>query len=73
MGVRFAHHQIPAELTITTDGAFWSPFGPTIRNGTIATDLLITRTIEPLERPAAALAVLVGALPDGNDANIGIR
>ncbi len=73
IGVRFAHHQIPAELTITTDGAFWSPFGPTVRNGTVATDLLITRTIEPLERPAAALAGLVGALPDGNDANIGIR
>lgn len=73
MGVHFEHHQIPAELTISADGAFWSPFGPTVLNGTVATDLLITRTIEPLERPAALLAGLVGALPDGNDANIGIR
>jgi MoaA/NifB/PqqE/SkfB family radical SAM enzyme len=73
MGVRFAHHQIPAELTISADGAFWSPFGPTIQNGTVDTDLLITRTIDPLERPATALAGLVGALPEGNDASIGIR
>lgn len=73
MGVRFAHHQIPAELTISADGAFWSPFGPTVRDGQVETDLLITRTIDPLERPATALAGLVGALPEGNDANIGIR
>ena len=73
MGFRFAHHQIPAELTISADGAFWSPFGPTVRDGLVETDLLITRTIAPLERPASALAGLVGALPEGNDANIGIR
>lgn len=73
LGVAFEHHQIPAELTVSVDGAFWSPFGPTVRGGRVATDLLITRTIEPLERPAAALAGLVGQLPEGNDANIGIR
>ncbi|MFN0026807.1 MAG: radical SAM protein [Acidimicrobiales bacterium] len=73
MGRHFEHHQIPAELTITADGAFWSPFGPTVLDGMVATDLLITRTIDPLERPAVALAGLVGALPAGNDANIGIR
>lgn len=73
MGEHFEHGQIPAELTITADGAFWSPFGPTVRRGMVDTDLLITRTIEPLARPAMALAGLVGSLPDGNDANIGIR
>lgn len=73
MGVRFAHEQIPAELTITADGAYWSPFGPTVLNGMVATDLLITRTIDPLERAATALCGLVGALPEGNDANIPIR
>ena len=73
MGARFEHHQIPAELTISADGAFWSPFGPTVRDSMVATDLLITRTVDPLERPAVALAGLVGALPAGNDANIGIR
>jgi MoaA/NifB/PqqE/SkfB family radical SAM enzyme len=73
LGVWFEHNQIPAELTVAADGAFWSPFGPTVRHSQVATDLLITRTIDPLERPATALAGLVGALPEGNDANIGIR
>jgi MoaA/NifB/PqqE/SkfB family radical SAM enzyme len=73
MGVVFDHSQIPAELTITADGAFWSPFGPTVLEGRLATDLLITRTVEPLSVPAIALLSLVSGLPEGNDARIGIR
>ncbi len=73
MGVVFDHSQIPAELTISADGAFWSPFGPTVRGGRLDTDLLVTRTIEPLSRPAESLLALVGGLPEGADANIGIR
>jgi MoaA/NifB/PqqE/SkfB family radical SAM enzyme len=73
MGEHIDHLQIPAELTITADGAFWSPFGPTVVDGRVETDLLLTRTIDPIERPATALASLVGSLPDGYDAQIGIR
>jgi MoaA/NifB/PqqE/SkfB family radical SAM enzyme len=73
LGDQIDHLRIPAELTITADGAFWSPFGPTVVDGTVETDLLITRTIDPIERPARALAALVGSLPDGYDAQIGIR
>ena len=73
MGTVFDHSQIPAELTITVDGAFWSPFGPTVRTDNVDTDLLITRTIEPLAVPAEAIARLAGGLPEGNDARIGIR
>ena len=49
---------LPAELTITADGAYWSPFGPTIRGGRLDTDLLVTRTTRPLTVPAAALVRL---------------
>lgn len=73
LGRVFAHTEIPAELTVTVDGAFWSPFGPTVRAGRLDTDLLITRTIEPLSTPAHALAALVLGLPAGTDARIGIR
>ncbi|MCC6438297.1 MAG: radical SAM protein [Acidimicrobiales bacterium] len=73
MGVVFDHSQIPAELTITADGSFWSPFGPTVRQGRLDTDLLLTRTVDPLSRPAEALLALVGGLPAGADAQIGIR
>ena len=73
MGTVFDHSQIPAELTITVDGAFWSPFGPTVRTDNVDTDLLITRTIEPLAVPAEAIVRLAGGLPEGNDARIGIR
>lgn len=73
MGVTFDHHRLPAELTITADGAFWSPFGPTILNGRPDTDLLITRTVEPLSIPAAALLRLSGGRPEGADVQLGIR
>jgi hypothetical protein len=63
----------PAELTITTDGAFWSPFGPTVHGGRLDTDLLLTRTTMPLRVPAAALLRLVQARPPGTDAQLNIQ
>ena len=51
--------ELGPELTITADGAFWSPFGPTVVGGRVDTDLLVTRSITPLSRPAEALAALV--------------
>lgn len=60
LGVEAALGDLPAELTITVDGAFWSPFGPTVHGGRLDTDLLITRTTRPLSVPAAAMLRVAG-------------
>jgi len=73
MGVRATAADLPPELTITTDGAFWSPFGPTVKDGVLDTDLLVTRTTDPLATSAAALARIVEGRPPGDDAGLGIR
>lgn len=73
LGERFERDQLPAELTISGHGAFWSAFGPTVYRGRTDTHLLITRTTLPLEVPARALLGLVEGRPPGADANIGIR
>jgi MoaA/NifB/PqqE/SkfB family radical SAM enzyme len=73
LGVRARAQDIPSELTITADGAFWGSFGPTVRSGRLDTDLLLTRTVLPLSIPANALLGLLGGMPDGHDANLGIR
>lgn len=73
IGVRAGMADLPAELCLTTDGAFWSAFGPTVENGRMATDLLITRTINPLRVPAQAIVRLAGGRPAGADAQLGIR
>ncbi len=73
MGVHASAADLPPELTITADGAWWSPFGPTVRDGRPETDLLITRTTTPLATPAAALLRLLEGRPPGDDARLGIR
>jgi len=73
LGVTAQARDIPSELTITADGAFWGSFGPTVRGGRLDTDLLLTRTILPLAVPANALLAAVRGLPPGDDANLGIR
>jgi MoaA/NifB/PqqE/SkfB family radical SAM enzyme len=73
MGQTFAPEEIPAELTVTADGAFWSPFGPTVRGGRLDTDLLITRTTRPLATPTRALLRLLQGRPRGDDTALAIR
>jgi len=73
LGVRPTVADLPPELTVTADGAWWSPFGPTIRDGVPDTDLLITRTTHPLTTPATALLRLIDSRPPGDDARLGIR
>ncbi|MFN2506097.1 MAG: radical SAM protein [Acidimicrobiales bacterium] len=73
MGVEATVADLPPELTVTADGAFWSPFGPTVRDGRPDTDLLVTRTTDPLSVPAAAMARLAAGRPPGDDARLGIR
>jgi MoaA/NifB/PqqE/SkfB family radical SAM enzyme len=73
LGVGAGPADLPAELTITADGAFWSPFGPTVHGGRLDTDLLVTRTTTPLRVPAAALLRLVEGRPPGGDTQLNIR
>jgi MoaA/NifB/PqqE/SkfB family radical SAM enzyme len=73
LGVQAVARDIPSELCITADGAFWGSFGPTVRNGRLDTDLLLTRTILPLSVPANALLAAIGGMPEGADASLGIR
>ncbi len=73
LGVDATNVDLPPELTVTADGAFWSPFGPTVRDGRLDTDLLISRTTTPLERPASLLLRLVQGAPPGSDTTLNIR
>jgi len=73
LGVLATQPDLPAELTVTADGAFWSPFGPTVHAGVLDTDLLITRTTRPLSVPAEALLRLVEGRPPGEDSTLNIR
>jgi MoaA/NifB/PqqE/SkfB family radical SAM enzyme len=73
LGVTAHQVDLPAELTITADGAFWSPFGPTVHGGMLDTDLLITRTTRPLHVPAGALLRLTDNQPAGADTSLNIR
>ncbi|MCV2490828.1 hypothetical protein OF117_15840 [Geodermatophilus sp. YIM 151500] len=61
------------ELTITADGAFWSPFAPTVRRGVLDTDLLLSRTPRPLQRPVDAMLTVLGGRPEGADSTLNIR
>jgi MoaA/NifB/PqqE/SkfB family radical SAM enzyme len=68
MGMDATLADLPAELTITADGAFWSPFGPTVHGGRLDTDLLLTRTTRPLSVPAAAMLRVAGRAGAGTAA-----
>ncbi len=72
MGVLAGFEQLEPELTLTADGAFYSPFAPTVRGGRLDTDLLVSRTTEPIDAPAEALARIVEGRPPGSDASLGI-
>jgi len=73
LGVDATESDLPAELTVTADGAFWSPFGPTVHDGHLDTNLLITRTTRPLSVPAQTLLRLVQGRPAGTDSTLSIR
>lgn len=73
LGVEAGPGDLPPELTVTVDGAFWSAFGPTVRGGRLDTDLLLTRTTLPLSAPASALLGLVSERPAGTDSTLNIR
>jgi MoaA/NifB/PqqE/SkfB family radical SAM enzyme len=61
------------ELTLTADGAFWSPFAPTVHAGRLDTDLLLTRQRLPLAGQVRALLAAADANPEGHDSTLNIR
>lgn len=73
LGVEGSVDTLPPELTITADGAFWSPFSATIHEGKLDTDLLISRTVMPLDKPVDALLGLLKGRPPGGDVSLNIR
>jgi MoaA/NifB/PqqE/SkfB family radical SAM enzyme len=73
MGVTATRDDLEPELTITADGAFWSPFAATVTAGRLDTDLLLTRTVVPLATPASTMLRLVEGRPPGHDTTLGIR
>lgn len=73
MGVVARYLDLEPELTVTADGAFWSPFAPTVTRGRLDTDLLLTRTVRPLRRPLEAMLAVAGGRPQGTDSTLGIR
>jgi MoaA/NifB/PqqE/SkfB family radical SAM enzyme len=60
MGSSAGFSELFPELTITADGAFWSPFAPTVLGGRLDTDLLVSRTTDPLETAANLMLELIG-------------
>jgi MoaA/NifB/PqqE/SkfB family radical SAM enzyme len=72
MGVTAGFDELEPELTITTEGAFSSPFAPTVHGGRLDTDLLVTRTTAPLRTPAETLVRIAEGRPARDDARLGI-
>ena len=73
MGVAAEPKDLLPELTLTADGAFWSPFAPTVHAGRLDTDLLVTRQRLPLDGPAQAMLAVAEARPEGTDTKLNIR
>jgi len=74
LGIAAGQPQLLPELTITSDGAYWSPFGSTASPGRpLDTEMLLTRQIEPLAKPLGVLVSHLSATPPAEDALIGIR
>ena len=60
LGVVAPLDRLPPELTLTAVGAFYSPMGPTYKDQRLQTDLLLTRTIDPIRIPLRSLLRTLG-------------
>ncbi len=56
LGIEAAFEDLPAEMTITAEGAFWSPAAPTVQNDRLDISYLLSRTVLPLDVPVDAMA-----------------
>jgi MoaA/NifB/PqqE/SkfB family radical SAM enzyme len=73
LGVDPEPGQILSELTLTADGAFLNPFGPTVRHGRTDLDLLVSRQILPLSTALTRFLRVAADLPAGDDVARNIR
>ena len=60
--------ELPAEPTVSVDGLFWSPFAPTVREGRLDTDLLVSRQVLPLATGMRVFLGLLSAAPPAESA-----
>lgn len=63
LGEQAGVEELPAEVTVTVDGLFWSPFAPTVRGGRLDTDLLVSRQTAPLSAGVRKMLRLLGQAP----------
>ncbi|GAC1419769.1 MAG: hypothetical protein NVSMB5_11870 [Candidatus Velthaea sp.] len=68
LGIDVSLEDLPPELTLTADGAFWSPAAPTVSGGKLDLDYLLTRTIRPLAIPLSAMQRVGGMQPPSDRA-----
>ena len=73
MGVELGPSDVLPELTITAEGAFLHPFGPTVRHGRTDLDLLVSRQTAPLEAAVSRFLRAAADLPAGDDVVRNIR
>ena len=73
LGISARQTDLEPELTVTVDGVFWSPFGPTVTDGVLDIDLLVTRNADPLQAALHRLLDLVQQRPPGDDKVLNIR
>ena len=73
LGVSARYTDLEPELTITVDGAFWSPFAPTVSGGVLDIDLLVTRSSDPIDRAVERFLDLADDRPLGDDQTLNIR
>ncbi len=63
LGINASIEELMPELTLTVDGAFWSPFAPTYKDNRLQKDLLISNTIQPLSVPVDILLSFIAQIP----------
>jgi MoaA/NifB/PqqE/SkfB family radical SAM enzyme len=73
LGVVPGATDILPELTITADGAFLNPFGPTVRHGRTDLDLLVGRQTQPLAAATERFLRVAADQPAGADVVRNIR
>ncbi len=73
MGIEPGETDILPELTVSADGAFLHPFGPTVRHGVTDLDFLVARQTNPLSAALERFLRVVAGQPAGTDVVRNIR